>query len=97
MAMEALALYGLTLPQKIIVFIGDGGDGKSSRTILRGNVMGKMHAILSIDVWVSRHASACFELQRFASKPWFLDMLADFLSWPCNSILLWSLLSVQAG
>jgi len=47
MAMEALAFYGKPLPQRIIMFIGDGGDGKSSRTLLRANVLAGQHAIIS--------------------------------------------------
>eukprot|EP00975_Prorocentrum_lima_P002799 617609-Prorocentrum_lima.AAC.1 len=36
--MEALSLYHVQLPQKLIVMRGKGGDGKSARSFLRHNV-----------------------------------------------------------
>ena len=33
MAMEALALYGKPFPQRAIMFIGDGSNGKTSRLL----------------------------------------------------------------
>ena len=50
-AMEALCYFGIPLPQKMIMLIGNGGDGKSARTILRSNVMGDMHAVISPEVF----------------------------------------------
>ncbi len=45
--MEALCFVGKTLPQKMIMFIGNGGDGKSMRTLLRNNVFGGQHRVIS--------------------------------------------------
>jgi len=49
-AMEALSFYGIEVPHTILVFQGDGGDGKSMRTLLRENVFGGRHKTLGADV-----------------------------------------------
>ena len=51
MSMEALSLFGKDMPQKMIVFVGKGGDGKSSLTKLRDSVFGGAHLHLSPEVF----------------------------------------------
>ena len=59
MAMEALPCYGQPLPQRTIVFVG---DGKSSRTLFRANVLGAQHVVISAE---------CFQKpDEFRSQGW---------------------------
>eukprot|EP00971_Amphidinium_carterae_P201366 3995826-Amphidinium_carterae.1 len=51
MAMEALCLFGREVPQKLIVFVGRGGDGKSSLTKLRDSVLGGAHKHMTPEVF----------------------------------------------
>eukprot|EP00972_Heterocapsa_arctica_P067011 9889562-Heterocapsa_arctica.AAC.1 len=47
MAADALALRGSIMPQRLIVYRGRGGDGKSLRTVLRHNILEGNHGFLS--------------------------------------------------
>ena len=49
--MEALAWMNEIQPHILLVLIGPGGDGKSSRSILRANVMGARHGFLSANAF----------------------------------------------
>eukprot|EP00971_Amphidinium_carterae_P346822 6488523-Amphidinium_carterae.1 len=51
MAMEALCLFGREVPQKMIVFMGRGGDCKSSLTKLRDSVLGGAHQHMTPEVF----------------------------------------------
>lgn len=47
LSMEALCLYGIAMPHKIVILCGPGGDGKSLRSMLRANVFGTGHKFMS--------------------------------------------------
>ena len=51
LAMEALALYGSIMPQKIILIEGKGGNSKSATSKLRQNCFGAAHQFISPSVF----------------------------------------------
>jgi hypothetical protein len=49
-AYEALFFFQRVMPQIALLYDSDGGNGKSARTVLRGNCMGDLHAVVSPEV-----------------------------------------------
>ena len=47
LALDVLALQGRPIPQKMVIYQGPGGDGKSARALLRSTVFGDNHAFIS--------------------------------------------------
>ena len=89
--MEALSLFGKDLPQKMIIFVGKGGDGKSSLTKLRDSVFGGAHMHLSPEVFqvenefrkqgVQFSSAACITVQECnGGAPLIEDIFKKFVS-----------------